>query len=48
MLGRMNVALEVPRLGGVTTAAKPPKRKAKAGGEHPPDARSRTDGAAPE
>ena len=45
LLGRMDTTLEVPRLGGVSTAAKPGKKKADAGGAHPPGARLRTDGA---
>ena len=36
MLGRMDIALEMPRLGGGTTAAKPLKRKANAVRAHPP------------
>ncbi|CAN0388892.1 unnamed protein product, partial [Laminaria digitata] len=47
LLGRMDIALEVPRLGGATTAAKQLKRKANAGGAHPPAARPRTDDAVP-
>ena len=45
LLGRMDTKLEVPRLGGVSAAVKPAKRKANAGGAHPPAARLRTDGA---
>ena len=41
--GRMDTALEVPRLGGVTVAAKPPNRKTGAGGAHPPATRQRAD-----
>ena len=43
LLGRMDTALEVLRLGGVTAATNPPKRKAGAGGAHPPATRQRTD-----
>ena len=39
----MDTSLEVPRLGGVTEAAKPPKTKAVADGAHPPAMRQRTD-----
>ena len=42
LLGRMDTALEVPGLGGVTAAAKLPKRKAVADGAHPPATRQRT------
>ena len=36
LLGRMGIALEMPRLGGGTAVAKPLKRKANAVGAHPP------------
>ena len=41
-LGRMHTALEVPRIGGVKAATKPPKRKAVADGAHPLATRQRT------
>ena len=43
LLGGMDTALEVPRLGGLAEATKPSKRKAVAGGAHPPATRQRTD-----
>ena len=43
VLGRVDIALEVPRLGGVTAAANPLKRKAYAGGAHSSATRQRTD-----
>ena len=43
LLGRIDTALEVPRLCGLTAAAKPPKREAVADRAHPLATRQRTE-----